>query len=706
MFFELAQIRVNANIISAMYYKEILLLLSDNYQLYYIDHDYKMRRKVELLKDKEPLHPFSHASAFSSSSFTLLLPFEKKPFALLLNVGKSVELKERIDTPLKTIECMAFSPQGNYFAIGDASGRTNVFDAKSANYVTSLIPRPDYINVLEFSPNERFLVSSAYDKSVIIFDLTLNIVVATLSSSDVVECAVFYDNSESVALIQRNGAVSFYQIHERRQSAEVNLFVSWPTCGLLYHDEKHILVGMKNGGVCALEIESQSVVFTHKMASEGIAVLRFYNDELLIAGKKMQPVIIDVYHKTALFEEALNAKDFDQVSHLLKENLFLMLHPSYNAEMISFYEPIFTQIYKLIEQGAVDQAEHLVTEHADDPKIRDYFTILSNGQDHIRQLAKLIQSKSYPDAFSMVEKYSYLKSSAAAAQLERIWLKAFNQAKALSQKGDGVSVRDAKKLLEPFIKVPSKQQIAFNLMKNITVFTKADELIREKKIKEYLVWVERYPFLKEQETYEKVKAIGERYLQQLKAVTQENAFEKAKEYLAFLTPFYELQKSVEVIKHELVSRIHFFKAVEVKDWNRVYALAKEYPQLRQLKAYEKIEKNFNHVMKESLDIAFKGDGKALAVFFDPYKEIELFKDKIASMYKISYLNEMKKADNAQVDWAKTYQQFINLFGKSDELIHTAKIIGNVDEVLAVKSDNDAQGYKKYPLIETIIVLRS
>ena len=700
MFYEADRIRVNADIIAVAVYSDRIFLVSNRYELYMIDFEYKLKKKLVLLKDKEPLHTFSHAISLSERSYELLLPFEMKPLALLVGIKEGLELKSRIDVPLKTVECTAFSPQGNYFAIGDASGRVNIFDRQSANYVTSLKPRPDYINVLEFSENERFILSAAFDKSVIIFDLALNIEIATFMSSDVVESACFF--GDQIALFMRNGAVCYYDLREKKLGSEQNLFVSWPTTALVLEDQRHILVGMKNGSIAALDIASQKLVFTHKCTTQGITKLKMLHKELLVFAKETHALVIDTEYKLKAFEEALATKMYDEVSALLGENLFLMLHPDYDAQMQEFYNPIFEQLYTLIEEGDEAGAQAIQAQYKDDPKVCDYFNLLINAQEYIKQLAQYIDKKAYIDAYALIEKYHYLKDSNAAARLERLWLSAFNQAKQLGQKNDATSIKRAQELLAPFAKVPCKQQTVYNLIKNIAVYTKADELIKAKKIPAYLALVEKHPFLKEQDTYKKVLAMGESYMEYFKAATLKNDFNKAKEYLHFLRGFCELKKELDVIKQELVLRMHFFSAIQKNELMTVYKMAKEHPELRTISEYKKIEKNFNYMMKEALDIAFSGDAKALKLYFRPYMDIPLFEEKIAAMLKIAYLNEMKKAKEQALDWEAVFCRFMKLFGKSDELLHTAKILKQHALLEALECENNSEGFYKYELPDTII----
>lgn len=690
-----ATLAINADIVLAGVDHGALRLLSSDYTLYSYSSALKLLSTKKLIANLDPLHSFTNAPSFSSKQKNLMVPYGKKPLAILINILNKPRLQAKIDTPCKTIESSAFSPNSLYFALGDEDGRVNVFDTKSANYITSLTPKPDYINSLCFSPNERLLVSSSYDKTTTIFDITLNIEITTFTTSDVVVQALFFNRGQSIVLLQRNGAITVYHIEDMELLPEKNLLVSWPTCGVMYND--FLIVGMKNSSFCVINMHTFEVVFSEKVSSKGVRQLLVEEDNLYVFAQGMQPFIVDMHYLLSEFRDALALRDYEKVSKLLSKNSFLMLEGDYNQEMLEFYKPLFQELYTLLEAGKTKEAEQILAAH-DDPKVHDFFTLISNGKEYIKQLAQAVKNKNYPVAFSLIEKYSYLSSSPIALKLENFWQKSFAKAKQLYIKKEVTSYKEAQRLLEPFSHVVSKKQLIHSIQKDTDTFIKADRLIQKKDFNTYFTLVKQHPFLEDNAIYKNILAMGQSYLVQLKDATIKNDFSNAKKLLKFLHPFIPLATEINTLKKQLIARITFFDAIQKKEINTVFSLAKESPFLRTFKEYEVIEMDFKKLLKESLGFAFLGDAVKIKAIFEPYENIELFNDKIASLYKIAYLNQIKKAVNLSDDQYKTtFATFMQLFGKSDDIEHTAKIVGKSELLAKLETPRDPLGFKKQPL---------
>lgn len=703
MFYTMEKLLSDATIVSLQSCTDEIFLFDKNFTLYRFNEDCKLTNKQLLIPNQESLHTFNRSVSFAPKSKRMLVPYGQKPMDLLLDISEKPKIVKKVTEPRKTVEATIFSPQGNYFAIGDASGRTHVFESESSKLVTALNPRPDYISCLRFSHNERFLASCAYDKSVIIFDLVLNIEVATLKTQDIVESVAFFDNDRSMAMMQRNGAFQVYYLDERKLDSEKNLFVSWPTTSVLTKDERHLLVGLKNGSLCAVNLEKQELVFDEKVSGSGVTQMLLEKSMLMVANEKSATMLIDIEHDLEKFVNALKIKDHSNLKDMIGHNIFLVLEKDYDAEMIELYEPLFKKVTFLIQKGKLEAAKTLVEPYENDPKIMNNFTQLANSEEHIKKLAIFVSERNIVDAYNLVEKYQVLRDTPAAIELEYLWQAAFGKAKRLCKSYDVVSFKKAESVLEPFKRVVSKQAEIHALLKNIKVYVAADDLVSRRKFKEYFALVAKAPFLAKNEVHKNVINMSQNILKKFKQAIVSNEFAKAKEMVTFLAPFSNVEKEYTKLKISLVSRIKFFEAIRANDINTIFALAKDNMDLRLLKEYDTIEEKFKTLSKQALELAFQAKVSSVLKVFEPYKEVTLFEDKIASLVKIAYLSEMKQvADDETVNWKVIFTKFIGYFGKSDDLLHVASQINRMDILKSIKVASDRYGYKKQALATSIL----
>ncbi len=703
MFYQLDRLVSDTTVVALEAYDDAIVLFDKNYTLYRYNEECKMTYKQTILPNQEQLHTYTKSVSFSPVTKHMLAPFADKPMGLHLDIAVKPTLVNKLTQPRKTVETTAFSSEGSYFAVGDAAGRTNLFHAATGNLVTSFLPRPDYISCLQFSSNERFLVSSSYDKSTTILDTILNIEIAAFKTNDVVEGVAFFNDNHSIAMIQRNGAFQIYHIDERHMESDKNLFVSWPTAIVTMKDERHVLVGMKNGSLVAVNLETQEIAFDEKITNSGVTQLVRHENMLMVAQEKGYTLLIDIEHDLEEFENALKIKEHHRLKDMIGENIFLVLSKDYDEEMIELYEPLFKKVNALIEQGKVDEARELVEPYENDPKIMKSFEMMAQNEHHVKKLAELVKAKKVPEAYMLIEKYPILKETPASITLERQWQQAFNKAKVLCKKNDVVSFKDAQKILATYERVVEKQPLIHAVLKNIKVYIQADDLVSKKQFKAYFALVQKAPFLAENEVHKNIIEMSKKLLGKLKQAIHANDFAKAKELLAFLTPFTNLEQDYNKAKQSLFVRISFFDALRKNDINTIFSLAKDHTELRHFREYEEIENKFKTLSKQALDMAFKSDTQSIMQLFEPYRGITLFEDKIASLIKISYINEMRQAAKAGgVDWENAFTRFITYFGRGDELIHLAQQINQLEVLKSIKVNSDRQGFKKYELPVSIL----
>ena len=703
MFFIASHLKCEGSIVAIGCYEDRIILVNNAYTLFHYDRSYKPLGKQTYLAKQEPLHRYSKALSFSPVEKLFFSPYGVHPIGILCDVSQGTKVLAKSDEHHTTIEISRFSPQGNYIAVGNASGRTLLFDIPSRHYLTETLPRPDYTSSVCFSDHERYVVNSSFELSTSIFDITLNKQIRTLRTADIVEDSCFFDDNNAIALIMRNGSLQVFHINENRLDAPRNIFPAWPTSIILCADQSHFIVGLKNGHICAVKIATMELVFDETLSSVGITCLRFFEGLLIVGREAQESMIIQTDHLVQEFEAALRLKEHDKLDGLIAQNIFLSLNEHFDTEMIELYEPLFKQVYTLVEQGNVEQARTLVSAYANDPKIMNKFERIVQGSTHIQKLAELVQSQQIFDAFGLINKYPNLRDTPAALKLERYWSQTFNQAKLLCASKDVMKYKQAVALLKPFEKVPEKQLIIHTLLKNIQLYIQADALLKTKNFSDYFALVKKNPILGENDTHKRLIEVSRDKLKQLKAMIKRDEITPARELIAFLAPFETIKEELHKLSDALQARVAFFEAVRTNDLPRVYELAKSHIELRELPQYQTIEQTFKTLSKQALDYAFKADAFSVKQLLLPYINIDLFIDKIASIMKIAFLNEMKQhAKKPDIDWVALFKRYIALFGKNEELIHTAAQIEKTKELESFEAEPDAFGYKKHELPHTIL----
>lgn len=106
--------------------------------------------------------------------------------------------------------------------------------------------------------------------------------------------------------------------------------------------------------------------------------------------------------------------------------------------------------------------------------------------------------------------------------------------------------------------------------------------------------------------------------------------------------------------------------------------------------------------------AFAGVPAKLFEIFKEYIEITYHQDKIISIFKIAYLNEIKKAVEGKfrASWGETIRHYISLYGKDMELEHYAANNRLINVYKAVEDKEEIEKITPKELPKSIIVLKS
>ena len=123
-----------------------------------------------------------------------------------------------------------------------------------------------------------------------------------------------------------------------------------------------------------------------------------------------------------------------------------------------------------------------------------------------------------------------------------------------------------------------------------------------------------------------------------------------------------------------------------------------------------------------MNYATDGNGEAVYREVEQYLNIAFFKDKIESIFNISYINEIDNAleetqgtgessesiksnspksdESKTIDWYGTLEQYVEMFGKNDEL---NKLIAPHKKILEIYNKIPTDNKKEIAFLKTIMI---
>lgn len=678
------------------------LILDNHYTLHFLDKNtFNLVKSTTLTKAHETPHKYAHCFSASINKY-ICVSFLGTKKAVIIELEDSLKKKAVLSWHESDIESAGFDSQVKYLATGGQDGRVYLYETKHFKMISSLPTRADYISNVDFSPKSDLIACSGFDKFTVVFDLVRNKTRHVLQTPDVAEHAKFFNKNQNIYLILRNGGSVVYDVMQKKTLSTENHFHTWPSAVDISLDQKFAVVGTRGDTIYVIRLEDNARMLDVKLEYGGTSFVKFHESRLLLGFVDGTLAVVDYQHGVEEMEVNLKVKNYRKARDIINENVFLTIHP-----MMKVFDDDWADVLKaainLLNVNKIDEAADMADPFLVDPKKQKEFNFYLMQKNVVAQFAEAVEKKDYGKAFEMAALNRFLTKTSAYIELEGHWTKVFNAAKRLLEENPVINQRKVEQLLKPF-EMTTKRDIIQQLLKNSQVFTQADSAIKKKDFKKYFSFVAKHPFLKDTDLYDKVIALGEKMMDNFSKLEEQQNFEEAANIANVLKEFPPFKKPVTDRLALMHSKSVFIEAIEKKDIKKAYQILEKYEILKNLPHYDQLLEDFDKKFERAKVYAFEGAPQRVILSMSVYMEIEYWKDKVASILKIAYLNEIENSVTApDVNWYLTLKRYITRYSKDAEIIKVLNDHKMGDKINSIDFDGDPEGYKKHVFLEEMVV---
>jgi len=667
--------KCHGSVLSVSSGKKNLFVLDSTYHLSILSGKSLVPLKTYKLESKlKPLHQYNRSMSVGSSK-ELLYAQGGTHKVMHLTLGDGVRKYEMKEWHEGEVENICFDNSAKHYMTGGTDGRVHLFDTKSNGWLCSFEPRPDYISYSTFSPDDRYLLFAAFDRSLEVYDVERTLKLAEFESSEVIEAAQFYDNGNKICAISRDRSLSIFNIEEKSTEHFEDLFDSWPTVIELDESGRFALIGTKTNMLYLFSLEDKEILKEIKLDYQGCTLIKLTPDTLILGFIDGNVVRISRNNLIDSFESAFEIKDYKEAKKILEQNILLYFSDiARNFEKM--WPEVLTKATKFIEEKKLDDAQILVEPFTKTFKrFRDEFDSISSKNREIDTFLQYIKIKKFDEAYAMIMLHPEIEHLEVYQRLEQQWKLYFRKAQKIMSSGLYDDMKKAEELLSPFAKVSSKKNLIQNLLLNAGVFETAQDLVKEKKFRNYFNLVLKYPFLKEAELYQKTLIFAESIHEKSAIHEQNHEFEQATKLLNVLKVFAPFTKQAENSLEKMKIYREFISHVNEENYLGAYVSAENHTFLQLTEEFNTLKDAFIKTYDKASDNADSGKPKNVLDDLDFYTEVDYWNNKVRNVMQVSYINEMKNSkDNTLMDWSTTFFEYTKLFGKDTLLKQVANYL--------------------------------
>lgn len=704
----ISELKLNSSVINISIVEDYILIMDNFYNVYLVDpKSFKLIKNIKLMRVSKSLHEYTKSISSSKEGY-LAVP-DKNLDSLIAYHLEDDFFIDKISTQswhTMKIEVSKFSNDSKYLATGGADGKVFVFQLPQVEILTSLPNRPDFISSIDFSPNNRLITVSCYDKTATIFDLKRNVRVRTFRTKGVIENLKFFENGKKVFFVTREGASGIYDAVENEIKHLHNHFNSWPSSITLTTDEKFAIIGSRKNSIYAVRLEDNIKVLDVSVENSGISKVYIYKESIIVGFIDGTIQIFDFNKHIDDLKSFLDKDNFRDAKAILKKNIFLTIHPYYK-KFDEVWPDKLQQAIKLLSEERIDEAVELVEPFVDDPKKEEQFNIYLVKKDLVKEFLEFIEKENYKNAYLLVQNKQYLMHTDGYKRLENKWLVTFNKAKKLLEEDATLNKKSAQDMLKPFMVVEEKETLAKSLLINPSIFKNAEAHIKRQNFKAYYDLVKKYPFLKDSDLYQKTEHLANTLLAKMVDLENQEKFDEAKKVAMTLVGFATHSKIVKAKVAMMEKKKKLIMAIQSKNYSEVYDSVIEYPSLSSLSEFQRLEDMFNVMFEDALEDAFKGNPQEVLSAIGGYLKIEYWHDKIASILKVGYIQEFKNHKTRHgVNWEGSIKNYISRYGIDGEIEKVCEEL-EMSELLEKLSEfENPTGYKSQILFDSLLVFNN
>lgn len=702
-----SQFRVSAEVHHIVVSDAVVALIDNETNIRFVDP--AQQKPIKIQPFGYPVeHPLFRGDSSSSDGKYLLVysPNEIKTYLYEYDPKASeYHKKAHLDWVESACEVAAFSYDATLCAAGGNDGRVAIYSTEDAKLVVMPPKHNEYISAIAFSGDSSLVAYTSFKKQLTVYDLTRNSVACGFMHKEVIGAMGFMHRSSFMIIASRDNKVYLFDVINGYIAKELITTVNWPVAVYVDKNDQFAFVSDKAGYLYMIDLSANEQLGDPVFSSKEIIVdIKNRGEEIYFAFADGNIAILDLASEREKFDDLIKEGKTKEICSLMEQSPILKFSASgFVDNMDDKFDSHFKKAVVLLAENKSDLARAAMGDMLSYPIYQKRYESVTRHASKVITFWNLIQNSQFQEAYAMANEGDFYKKLPLFKMLEERFETRFKEGVRQLISGEA----DAKKVREDliyFLRVPIKEAVIKNMLKNPEIFNKAQNIYDRKDWKELANLIDKFKMLRGAPAVnayqEMIKGEEVRFLGLMSAGRFDEALEPAK-FLKESSKPDSISLQVEFARLEVVEK--FKEIVREKRYGEAMEMALANPFLITSSAYKSLDQMLSLRFKAAHIMATKNNFEQMDKLIRVFLKSEFSRNRAIGIYKILYLEQIIAVGSKmqQKHWLNTLKNYIARFGIDDEIELVSRRFDQ-EKLLELFSEFKNPSFLRYPLIANIV----
>ncbi|GHS87674.1 hypothetical protein FACS189487_04270 [Campylobacterota bacterium] len=620
-------------------------------------------------------------------------------------IGKEYKEKATLAWSVSATEAAEFSRDSSLLAVGGNNGQVCIYRTDNGKLLTILPKCNEYISSVAFNNDASIIAYSSFKQNLIIYDLDRFTLLSDFLYKEVICALKFMHKTSLIVVGARDNRVFIFDAISGYVVRELIVTISWPVAIYIDESDQYCFVSDKSGYLYMLDLsaaeQEKEAVFNSKSV---IVDMKKRGDILYFAFEDGRVTYIDLSEEREKLKALIASKNIAAFHELIKVNPMLKFSAAGIIDNLDAeFDKKFASAITYIAQNKIDAAKEQMGNLLSYPAYQKRFESIARHSAKVATYSQLIQSGQYLEAYTMANEGDFYRKLPLFTMLENRFKERFKEGVA-NLNSDNPDPKKVKEDLILFMRVPQKENVIKNMLKNPEIFKRAQGAFDKKDWLDLAGIIDRFKILKGAPAVLAYQEMIQKEEEKFIALMSSGRFDEALDTAKFLKENSKADAVMLKIEFDKLAIVeNFTNVVKEQRYGDAMTMAIENPFLITSNAYKILDNMLSIRFKAAHIYAAQNRFDAVDKMLRPFVRNKFTSNRAISVYKTLYLEQIDKLGDRMQEkhWINALKNYVCRFGVDSEIELITRKFDREKMVEQFRQFKNAN-FLRYPIIPNVV----